>query len=148
MYMMEQADRIALQLERFTTGYDHHVVGQYANLDFWLGEVVHALEVLEAYPRRFAAMSDAQAAWIEEHQTTVGEYCPHCGGACRYTDQRQRPTPPARVASAERLEAQRRLRNATYFFLLRCYRLGLMDRARLEERCEQVNTSLDPTDIE
>ena len=144
VYSIDRANLLSAQLEKFTTSFAHHIVGQFANVDFWLEEAKHALAVLADYQRRFARMRDAQAAWVQAHQTVVSSFCPHCGGKCEFDP--RGPPPPARIPSLELAEARRRLRDAVYGFLLRSHRVGLLDEAALVAACEQVGTSVDVRD--
>jgi hypothetical protein len=84
VYSIELADQVASQLEKFTTAFAHQVAGQFANLEFWLHEVEHALAVIDAYPARFAAAAERQRAWVAKHDTVVGNYCVYCQGACEF----------------------------------------------------------------
>ena len=43
------------------------LAGHVPNLLFWMKEVRHALDVIADYPRRYAKMLEAQAAFDEEH---------------------------------------------------------------------------------
>ena len=144
VYSIDRANLLSAQLEKFTTSYAHHLVGQFANVDFWLGEAKQALAVLADYHRRFTRMRDAQADWVHAHQTVVSTFCPHCGGKCEF-DPRV-PPPPVRIPSLELTEAARRLRDAIYGFLLRCHRAGMLDEAALVAACEQVGTDVDVRD--
>lgn len=71
-FMIDQADNVSTQLEKFRHAYAFIVVGQWANLDFWLGEATHALAAIEGYKVRFERMTQAQKDWIEQHDTKVG----------------------------------------------------------------------------
>jgi len=145
-YTLDQADAVAIQLEKFATSYAHHLVGQFANLEFWLDEVSHALKVIDDYSRRFDRMKDAQRAWVKAHRTVVSSgHCPFCGGKCEFES--GKPEPPTRLPSREVDEARRRLQDAAYHFLLRCFRAGLQDKASLKKLCEKVGTSVDPADV-
>lgn len=148
MYTLELADLVASQLEKFTHGYAHHVAGQFANLEFWLAEASHALGVLNGYQGRFEAMAAAQHGWVEAHNTQLyeGGYCRICGGVCEF-DVKRTPSPPRRMASSDRDEAIRRLKDAVYYFLLRCFRMGLLDEAGVRTACERVGTSVDRRDL-
>ncbi len=146
-YMIQQADNVASQLERFTTAYAHHVVGQFANLDFWLGEVNHARRAIDDYEVRFNRMVNHQQEWIDSHDTKVGSFCPQCGGACELEEKLKRPAPPSRFPSSERDQAQSRLKDAAYHFLLRCFRMKLLDEAALRKACDGIGTGVDPTDL-
>ena len=144
-YSIDQASAVATQLEKFATSYAHHLVGQFANMQFWLDEANHALKVIDDYSRRFDLMREAQRTWIKAHGTVVSGFCPHCGGKCEFDP--RTPEPPTRLPSREMDEARRRLKDASYHFLLRCYRTGLLDEAALKTGCAYVGTSIDPADL-
>ncbi|MEM9188062.1 MAG: hypothetical protein AAGF12_02710 [Myxococcota bacterium] len=146
-YMIDQADRVSVQLERFATAYDHHVVGQFANLEFWLNEVDHAQNTINNYEQRFRRMAKGQRAWIEAHDTRVGSYCPICRDACELEAKWQKPQRPERVSSKEREQAVRRLKDAAYRFLLRCFRVRLLDEEALRAACGRVGTGVEPKDL-
>lgn len=146
-YMIEQADKVATQLEKFSTGYAHHVVGQHANLEFWIGEAKHALDALDGYGERFERMASAQKAWVEAHGTRVGSFCPLCGGACELEEKTAKPPRPTRFPSSERAKATRRLKDAAYHFLRRCYRMRLLDEPEFRTACARLDTSVDLADL-
>ena len=54
------------QLSRFVTLNRHQLAGQVANLDFWLGQVQNALDVLDGYGKRFKQLKTAQGKHIAE----------------------------------------------------------------------------------
>ena len=144
-YSIEQADLLSTQLEKFTTSYAHHLVGQFANVEFWIAEANHAVTVIDDYNKRFTKMRDAQKEWVRAHKTVVSGFCPICRGKCEFDP--RTPQPPTRIRSQELDEARRRLKDAVYHFLLRCYRAGLLDEAGLKAACERAGTSVDLKDL-
>ena len=82
IYTIEKAKLVTEQLRKFTTAYTHHVVGQFANIEYWIDEVQVALKAIDEYGKRFTNIRDAQQAWIDAHGTKVYDYCPMCGGKC------------------------------------------------------------------
>jgi hypothetical protein len=144
-YSIDQTNAVAMQLEKFTTAYAHHLVGHVANLDFWLEEALHALKVLDEYPSRFVRLRDAQVGWVKAHGTKVSGFCGICGGKCEFDP--RTPPPPNRLPSQEIDEARRRLKDAVYKFLLRCHRAGHLEEPALRAACERVGTSVDPSDL-
>jgi len=145
-YTIEHATFVAGQLERLATYNVHQLAGQFANLDFWLAEAAHAIQVIDDYPKRFKQLRDAQVRWVRAHDAVVSTYCPHCGGACEFGP--QRPTPPTRIPSNELDTARRSVRDASYRLLLRLFRARWIDEAQLRERCAKVGTSIDTADLE
>ena len=148
MYTIEKANLISEQLRRFTNGYAHHVAGQFANIDFWLHEVQQAIKTIDEYNKRFNNIRDGQKSWVESHGTVVHDYCPICGGKCELTDSNGQPTPPDRFPSNDLMSARRELIDSAYFFLLRCYRMRLLNKDVLETKCEEIATSIEPSDLE
>lgn len=146
VYSVDRANAVASQLERLASGYVHHLVGHFANAEFWLDEVRHALKVLEDYEHRFQVLHAAQTKWIEDHGTLVPDPCPICGGACEFGP--VKPAPPKRIPARERNGAVQRLRDAAYHFLLRSHRAGFLDREALRDACASVGTSVDLADLE
>jgi hypothetical protein len=147
IYTIEKATLISGQLRQFTTGYAHHVAGQFANIDFWLHEVQESVKTIDEYNKRFNKMRDEQKRWITAHGTVVHDYCPICGGKCELSDGRH-PSPPVRVSDSDLMASRKTLIDSTYFFLLRCYRLRLFDKDALETKCKEIGTSIDPSDLE
>jgi hypothetical protein len=146
IYTIEKANLISEQLRRFTSGYAHHVAGQFANIDFWLHEVQESIKTIDDYNKRFNNIRDEQKKWVDAHGTIVYDYCPHCGGKCELSN--GIPSLPVRVPSNELQETRKKLVDSTYFFLLRCYRMSLLDKNALETNCKEIGTSIDPSDIE
>lgn len=126
IYTIEKAKLISEQLRRFTTGYAHHVVGQFANVDFWLHEVQEAIKTIDAYNKRFNNMRDEQKRWVDSHGTVVYDYCPFCGGKFEFAD--GYPSPPVRTSNSEIMKVRKELVDTTYFFLLRYYRMRLLNK--------------------
>lgn len=145
MYTIEKATLITEQLKRFTTGYTHHVVGQFANIDFWMNEVLEAISAIDEHIQRFDNMYNAQKEWTIEHGTVVHEYCPICRGRCEFSD--GKPTLPRLKHKRAKVETRKELVNTTYYFLARCYRIGLLSNEELKSLCDSIGTSIDPNDL-
>lgn len=144
-YTLEKANMISEQLRKFTSGYAHHVYGQFANIGFWFHEVQEALKTIDEYDTRFNRICDAQFYWVELHKTKVYSYCAHCGGKCEFD--RGTPSPPTPISGKVLAEVRRNLVNSTYYFLARCYRMRLLDDAELKEKCDTIGTGIDPADL-
>ena len=145
IYTIEKANMVAEQLRRFTSGYAHYIVGQFANLNFWLNEVKEAQNALDEYRTRFNNMADAQKEWVKNHNTKVYTYCPYCKGKCEFST--GRPSPPRQTSSKDISETRRELVDAIYYFLTRCYRIGLLNDEELKQKCNFIGTSIDPNDL-
>jgi len=146
IYTIEKANLISEQLRKFTSGYAHHVAGQFANIDFWLHEVKESIKTIDEYNKRFNNIRDEQKKWVDSHGTKVYGYCHICGGKCELAD--GNPSPPLRMSHNELKEARKQLVDSTYFFLLRCYRIRLLNKNILEAKCKEIGTSIDLSDLE
>ena len=146
IYTIEKADRISEQLRRFTFGFAHHVAGQFSNIDFWINEVIEATNTIDFYNERFNRIKDSQTEWMQNHGDKIYEgHCPYCGGKCELTN--GIPSPPKRISSSELKEARKKLIDSAYYFLTRCYRMELLDKAEIKQKCDLIGTSIDPNDL-
>lgn len=127
------------QLARFVTLNRHQLAGHVANLDFWLDQARHVLDVLDGYEPRFRRLKSAQDAHVAEQQIAAsfpGD-----------PDIKGKPTPPRRVPDTARREARLAVTESAYQFLLRCYRDELIPESRLRSACDGLNISVDPQDL-
>ncbi len=147
IYTIEKANLVAEQLRKLTSGFAHHVAGQFANIDFWLHEVQASIKTIDEYNKRFNNIREGQKNWVDAHGTIVYDYCQICGGKCELGNGKP-PPPLVRVASNDLKEARKELVDSTYFFLLRCYRMSLLNKKMLETKCEEIGTSIDLSDLE
>ncbi len=146
IYTIEKADRISEQLRRFTSGFAHHVAGQFSNIDFWLNEVIEARNSIDLYNSRFNKIKESQKEWMENHGDKIYEsHCPYCGGKCELTN--GIPSPPKRTSSSELKNVRKKLIDSAYYFLTRCYRMGLLNNQEIEEKCNLIGTSIEPSDL-
>jgi hypothetical protein len=125
------AELVANQLSRFVTLNPHQLAGQVANLDFWLSQVRHALEVMDGYGVRFVRMDAAQKQYVATHETTLSEIGP-AGVTAR------RPPPPRRIPDRELQKARRALVDATCRFLERCRYDGLITESQLSAELKRL----------
>jgi hypothetical protein len=145
-YTLQIASLVAKQLQKFSTCSAYHLAGHLENLDFWLSEASRVVRVIDDYSARFVRLRDAQVGFVESHRATESPWCPYCSGACEFGP--FVPSPPQRIPTSELESARRAVRDATYAFLLRCFRAGGIDQARLRAGCDQVGTSVDMADVE
>ncbi|MCU0443386.1 MAG: hypothetical protein MUE85_00615 [Microscillaceae bacterium] len=145
IYTIEKANLISEQLRKFTGRYTHYVVGHYANIDFWMNEVIEALRAIDGHKHRFNLMYNAQKEWVEEHGTVVFDYCSICNGKCEFSD--GKPILPKLNFKKELIDSRKDLVGTVYFFLVRCYKIGLLTIEELENRCNSIGTSIDPNDL-
>ncbi len=126
-YSCDIAKLLTAQLEKFVTLNRHQLAGHVPNLDFWLAEVRHCLEVIDGYGPRFERLSGAQ------NRHTAG----HLRPAVR----------PKRVSDTELREARRLLCEATYHFLVRCLHEGMIDEATLRQACDRLGIGVEASDL-
>ncbi len=148
IYTIERANLITKQLRKFTDSYAFMVAGQFANVNFWIDEVVSATMALDEHKVRFDKMYEAQKDWIEEKQVRVPDYCHICNGICELSHERYvKPELPKNRASTEKKESRKELIDSAYYFLVRCHNVGLINEKEMKGYCEKIGTSIDPYDL-
>ena len=146
-YIIERADSVASMLNKFTHSHAYQVAGQYANIEFWISETRQALASLSEYDNRFDRMVLAQREWIKSHDVVAGSYCLMCEGQCKFGSGPQPPGKPKQIPLRDRNEASQNLKDAFYFFIVRCFRMHLVDERSLRKMCCLVGTSIEPRDL-
>jgi hypothetical protein len=144
-YATEISKTLTETLARFATLNPHQLAGHVANMDFWLSEVRHCIEVLNGYGKRFEAMTAAQKEYVAEWNTL--EYPYLCNDYCPICAKGQTPTPPRRVPHGALKDALQGLRDAAYRFLVRCYQVDFIDEARLRAAADSIGTGVDLSDL-
>jgi hypothetical protein len=139
-YSTDIAKILTDQLTKFTTLNRHQLAGQAANLDFWLAEVRHCLDVIDGYARRFDRMKKAQGKHVSLHHTVEFDLDEPC-------DIRDTAAPPTRVPHRELQGSRRDLCEATYRLLLRCFKEGLMDASAVRRDCDRLGIGVDAADL-
>jgi hypothetical protein len=145
-YSTEISKKLTETLARFATLNPHQLAGHVANLDFWLAETRHCVEVIEGYKKRFEAMKAAQMEYVAEKHTLeyhyiCKDYCPICAKGTP-------AAPPKRVPHGAMNDALQSLRDAAYHFLVQCYKAGFIDEVRLRKATDSVGTGVDVSDLE
>ncbi len=148
IYTIEKAILVTKQLQKFTDSNDYMVAGQFANIDFWISEVVSAIKTFDEHNMRFHKMYEAQKNWIKENNTTVPDYCHICNGICELSIEHYiKPELPKRRFKNEKKEARKELVDASYYFLIRCFKTGLLNKEEIDCLCDKIGTSIDPYDL-
>lgn len=130
-YSCDIAKLLAEQLAKFVTLNRHQLAGHVGNLDFWLAEVRHALDVIDGYSQRFRQLKAGWTQYVAEHKTA--EF------SLRDPDGIERPAaPPRPVPDGDLRDARRLLRENAHRFLTRCCREGLISEATLRSSCESL----------
>jgi hypothetical protein len=145
-YSIERAALIADQLERLATQNLYQLAGQFVNLDFWIAEAAHAIQVLDDYPARFERLRETQREWVRAHGTKVSDYCPICRGACELGSETT-PPPPQRIRGEEVTAARRGVRQGGRRYLLRLYRARLLDEDGLRRAAAQLGIDLEDEEL-
>lgn len=138
-YSTDLALLVTDQLTRFVSLNRHQLAGHVANLDFWLAEVHHSLDVLDGYNKRFVRMKAGQDKYVEEHKTT--EF---------FKDDpsiQWKAEPPRRMPDSELKESRRTLCEAVYRLLVRCCKEGIIGREVLLQSCERLGIGVDKSDL-
>ena len=148
IYTLEKAVLVTKQLKKFTSSNDYMVAGQFANIDFWIHEVASAVKALDEHNIRFNKMNQAQKDWIEENDTRVPDYCHICNGICELsTEHYVKPELPKRRFNNDKKEIRKELVNAGYYFLIRCFKMKILNKEQINVFCNKIGTSIDPYDL-
>jgi hypothetical protein len=139
-YSQDIAKILTDQVTKFATLNRHQLVGHLSNLDFWTAEVLHCLEVIDGYSRRFEQMKAAQVKYVADHGTV--EFSPEDPCCTRAS-----AAPPRRIPSQEFGEARRLLCDAFYRFLIRCFNEGLLDEGSLRRTCHKLGIGVESSDV-
>ena len=139
-YSENMAKVVADQLARFVTLNRHQLAGHVRNLDFWIAQARHALQVIDGYQERFQLLKAGQAEYVASHQVTVPWPAdePELWG---------KPGPPHRVPDSSLREARRSVVDAAYAFLMRLYKDGFISKGQFRSWCNDLGTSVDPADL-
>jgi hypothetical protein len=119
-YSIEMAERLTEQLERFVSSNRYQLVGQAANLGFWIKETLHCLSVLDGYDDRFHQLKESQSEYIKSHKTTSFEFFDPC---CTRKD----VMPPRRVDKSDFTRARIKLLGAAERMLRRCHKESFVE---------------------
>ena len=130
---------VADQLARFVTLNTHQLAGHVANLEFWVSQARHALEVIDGYEPRFRRLKAAQEQYVTVHRTQT--FLPHDH------ETHGPPDSPRRVAHAALREARRSVTEATYRFLVRCCNDGLIPESQVRAICGSLDIGVESADI-
>lgn len=148
IYTVERANLITERLGKFTDSYAYMVAGQFANIDFWIDETVNSIRAIDEHNVRFEKMCEAQKNWIEEKNVRIPDYCYICNGICELSEQHyKKPELPKQRAKSEKKESRKELVDTAYYFLVRCFKIGLLNKEELKSYCNQIGTSVDPHDL-
>lgn len=139
-YTCDIANILAAQLEKFATLNRHQLAGQLANLGFWAAETAHGLAIIDGYGSRFERLKDAQGRHVAEYGTK--EFLKH-DPCCTETT----ASPPTRIHSQELGQARRRLCDAFYRFLVRCFNESLLEEASLRRWCNRLDIGVESRDL-
>jgi len=140
-YSAEIAKVLTNQLVRFATLNRHQLFGQVSNLDFWMAEVRHSHDVIDGYNPRFERLKTAQTKYAAEHDTI------EFGLRDDNYNYEKPAAPPKRVPDGEMKEARQSLCDATYHFLVRCFKEGAVEEGTLRQECSNLDIGIDAMDL-
>lgn len=121
-FSIELSKLVTNQLLRFVTLNPDQLAGQVENLDFWMGQVRHALAGIDGYGIRFVKLEAAQQRYNSARQNTDIEY-----GQANVKQPSTRPL--YRIPDNKLRQARRELVEATQKFLDRCLAERLITRS-------------------
>jgi hypothetical protein len=139
-FSTDLAKLVTDQLSRFVTLNRHQLAGQVTNLDFWLAEVRHALDVLDGYHKRFQQLKAGQSKHVSQHHTIKYDLDDPVS-----VD--PRAPLPQRVPDSELKEVRRSLIEATYRLLIRFFNDELIPESVVREACTCLNIEIDANDL-
>ena len=107
----------------------HQLAGHAANLEFWACEVKHRFDVIDGYTQRFKKMRQGERTWIERQQQNS-----------HALTQGNRTNPPLKrgIKDQELKDLRRRLTDAMYHMMERCYDEDMIDEIALDRFGEWV----------
>ena len=144
-YVIDIAKALTDTLRVFTSLNAHQLAGHVANLDFWLGEVRHCLQVIDGYGDRFEQLKAAQMS----HVTRKGTFQFELDDDHEHLDSAESIPPPKRnVKDSELKELRRSVRDATYRFLVRCYNERLLEKPVLLSAPNRVDVEVEENDLQ
>jgi hypothetical protein len=138
-YSSEIADLLTAQLRKFVTLNRHQLIGQVANLDFWIDETKHCLAVIDGYRERFSRLNAAVTKYTADHQTIEFPLA--------MPDYTEAATPPQRVPQTDLTTSRKSLCDAMYRFLLRCYREEMISENALQDWCARLGINVEYSDL-
>ena len=145
-YMSDQAGVLARALEKLITLNRHQLAGHAANADFWADEARHVLSVIDTYYSRFRRMCDAQKQYVGQHRTVEFD-TDRQGRKLEFDDVSAAPLTPKPIPDEDLHESKTVVAESIRRFLLRCYRDGFLDRARIRELFDRIGIGLEPSEL-
>jgi hypothetical protein len=139
-FSTDMAKLVANQLTRFVTLNRHQLAGQVANLDFWIEQVRHGLNVIDGYGKRYQLLKSARAKHVTEHHTVEFRLDDPC---CTQGP----PSPVVRIPDSEMREARRQLTESAYRFLVRCCNEEFISESRLRSICGEIGIGVEIADL-
>jgi len=107
----------------------NQLAGHAANLGFWVGEVEHALKVIDGYSERFRSLQLGERRFGQQNQVHPSH---------------SKPVRPG-ISDHELKELRRRLVDTAKLFLSRCRKEDLVSEAELNELLARLD--LDPGEL-
>lgn len=120
MAYVEDITEALIRTLAYTSGLPvQKLAGHAANLEFWMGEVKHAIDVIDGYGERFRRLKEGQRIHAEENGLTFD--------SAKFG----KPIRPG-ISDHDLNELRRRLIDSVYGVLSRFYRERLVSESQLE----------------
>lgn len=141
--MSDICDALTHTLTKTTTLPAHQLAGHAANIEFWVSESKHCLDVLDGYYSRFEKMRDAQKQHVQQHGTYDYEIGKEEFHDADYSIKPLRPG----VNEGDLKKMRREVDQATYAFLARCHRERFIDAANFREFAAYLGISVSESEL-
>jgi hypothetical protein len=150
-YSLEIADAVSRSVGKFVTLSNYQLAGHLANLDFWMRQIINALDAIDGYSTRQTTLELAQKKYISAHdtwrfsteQTTLHHEFPE-EPACEPGTVR----PDRWRIDSETLKRKRReIVDSFYRFMLRCHKERLISGDRAKEALSECGIGVEPGDF-
>ena len=125
-YSEQVGQLISDQLHRFSLLNQVQLAGHLPNLDFWMSEAKHAIDVINGYGARLQKIK---------------------AGRLPFDPDRKLSALARRVPTEQLQSARRQVVDEAYHFLRRLYHVNLIDKSTFRTQCDFIGTSIDVADL-
>ncbi len=110
----------------------HQLAGHAANVDFWICEAKHRLDLIDGYKQRFEQLRNGQRAYVDRHGAGL-EPVPWDEGS-RSPEMFRRSVPPLQrsTKTSERKQLRRAVCDASHRFLKRLFEEGFLAPTKID----------------
>ncbi len=100
--------------------------------------------MIDGYRHRHEVMKESFQDYVNQHATIPVQLTDRIDVGIDYGLRLQ---PPSRIPDSELKTARRRVVDASYQFLRRCFKEKMIDESGFRAGCQRVGTSIDPMDL-